>query len=161
MNDKQAQNALSLVSYLFLFVGLVAMIEMARHAMRGYFHVNFGIIGIGIFTGLRRYSRVWRMVALIASWYGIVTISLALLTCIYAAGPALGAANPLPFSRRLSDVPANWLAFPLLMMLLVTIWQFRTLTQPAVRRLFAEEPQAMEVAPDEPVGSAMDSATVE
>jgi hypothetical protein len=137
MRHKQrTQNALSLVSYLFLFVGLIALIEMVSHAVKGIFHFNFGILGIGIFAGLRRYSRVWRICALMFTWYGIITLSIALFVCLCYQSPK---ATAMYFGHRLSTVPANWLAIPLAMVLLVTLWQYRVLTHPAIRRLFEEE----------------------
>jgi hypothetical protein len=150
---------LSLVSYLFLFVGLISLVLMIYHAAKGYLHFNFGILGIGIFAGLRRYSRVWRMCALMFTWYGIITLSIALFVCLCYQSPS---ATAMYFGRRLSTVPANWLSFPLAMMLLVTLWQYRVLTHPAVRRLFEEEPQSRppKVTASAPVGAALDGADV-
>src|SRR5271157_1891577 len=103
-HEQRTRSVLSVVSYLFLFVGLIALIEMIGRAARGSLHFNFGILGIGIFAGLRRYSRVWRTCALLFTWYGIITLSIALVLCLTA---------PMSFGRRLSTVPANWLSIPL------------------------------------------------
>ena len=127
-HTRRTQSALSVVSYLFLLIGVIAFIEMVGHAIKGAFHFSFGILGIGIFAGLRRYSRIWRWCALAFIWYGIVALSYALLVCLYSQPVASGA-------------PAAWLSIPLVMVLLVTLWQYRVLTHPAVRRLFAEEPR--------------------
>ena len=143
MRQKQ-KSALSVVSYLFLFVGLIALIEMIGLAARGSFHFKIGILGIGIFAGLRRYSRVWRICALLFTWYGIITLSIALVICFYGQPPS---GTPALFSRRLSNVPVNWLSIPLVMVLLVTLWQYRVLTHPAIRRLFNEAPRPSH-APD-------------
>jgi len=152
MRHKAAQDALSLVSYLFLFIGLIAFIEMIVHVVRGTFHINFGILGIGIFAGLRRYSRIWRACALLFTWYGIITLSIALVICLYSQPPSTF------FAQRLSNVSASWLSIPLIMVLLLTLWQYRVLTHPAVRRLFNEEPRALTVP--EPVSAEIDGAVV-
>jgi hypothetical protein len=136
MRHKTAQNALAVVSYLFLFFGLIALMEMVGRAARGSFHFNFGILGIPIFAGLRRYSRVWRTCALLFTWYGMITLSIALLACIYGQPPSTGVRL---FDQRLSSVPANWLSIPLGMVLVVTLWQYRVLTHPAIRRLFRQQ----------------------
>jgi hypothetical protein len=131
-HTQRTQRALGVVSYLFLLIGLVALVEMVARAVRGSFHFNFGmlgILGIGIFAGLRRYSRAWRTFALVFNWYCIITLSIALFVCVYGQPPAL-------FDQRFSSVPANWLIVPLVMVLLVTLWQYRILTHPAIRRLF-------------------------
>src|ERR1035441_9800060 len=95
-HEQRTRSTLSLVSYLFLFIGLIALIEMVVHAIRGSFRFNFGILGIGIFAGLRRYSRVWRACALLFTWYAFITLSIALAICLY--------------SQPLSATPANWLS---------------------------------------------------
>jgi hypothetical protein len=134
---QRTQNALSLVSYLFLLVGLIAFFGMLFHAIQGDFHVSFGILGIGIFAGLRKYSRAWRFCALAFTWYGIVTLSIALLFCL-ADHPTVAA--PILFSQRFAQIPAEFLSIPLVLVLLVTLWQYRILTHPAVRRLFYQRP---------------------
>jgi len=137
---QQTHRALALVSYLFLFVGAIALLELVGRIARGSFHFSFGnlgILGIGIFIGLRRYSRAWRTCALLFTWYGIVTLSIALIVCIYGQPPS---GSLMLVGQRLSRIPGNWLAIPLVMVLLVTLWQYRVLTHPAVRRLFNEVP---------------------
>jgi hypothetical protein len=145
------------VSYLFLFVGLTALILMVCHAAKGYLHFNFGILGIGIFAGLRRYSRVWRACALMFTWYGIITLSIALFVCLCDQSTS---ATALYFGHRLSTVPANWLAIPLGMVLLVTLWQYRVLTHPAIRRLFDEEPRPSRAPEPPPVGAEIDEVVL-
>jgi hypothetical protein len=158
-HDQRVKRTLSVVSYLFLLVGLTALILMVIHAAQGYFHFYFGILGIGIFAGLRRFSRVWRICALMFTWYGIITLSIALFFCLCEQSTA---PTEKYFSHRLSTVPANWLAIPLFMVLLVTLWQYRVLTHPAVRRLFDEElrpTKAPETVPEQaPVSAEMDGA---
>jgi hypothetical protein len=151
MRHKTARSTLLVVSYLFLFMGLIALVEMIYHTAKGRFHFNFGILGIGIFAGLRRYSQIWRMCALLFTIYGIATISFALFVCLN--GDPFPA-NPILASQKLTTVPANWLVIPLGMVLMVTLWQFRVLTHPAIRRLFVEEPQPA-IVPEESADAAI------
>jgi hypothetical protein len=156
-HQQRAIDALSVVSYLFLFVGLMALVLMINHAVKGCFHFNFGILGIGIFAGLRRYSRIWRMCALMFIWYGIVTLSIALFFCLCDQSAS---ASALYFSHRLSTVPPNWLSIPLAMALLVTLWQYRVLTHPAIRRLFEQEPRPLTAQERAAVGAPINGAVV-
>jgi hypothetical protein len=158
MRHKTARDALSAVSYLFLAVGLLALSLMIRHAIQGAFHFNFGILGIGVFAGLRRYSRIWRVCALLFTWYGIVTVSITLYICLAGEPPVT--APLLRNHHRLSTIPANWLSIPLVMVLLVTLWQYRVLTHPAIRRLFIEEPRPSSVPEQRPIDEEMDGAVV-
>jgi hypothetical protein len=114
-------------------------------------------LGIGIFAGLRRYSRVWRICALMFTWYGIITLSIALFVCLSYQSSS---ATALYFGHRLSTVPANWLSIPLLMVLLVTLWQYRVLTHPAIRRLFNEEPRPANAPEPTPAGAEIDGAVL-
>jgi hypothetical protein len=133
----------------------MALVLMIYHAAQGYLHFYFGILGIGIFAGLRRYSRIWRFCALMFTWYGIITLSIALFVCLCDQSAA---ATALYFGHRLSTVPADWLCIPLVMVLLVTLWQYRVLTHPAIRRLFDEEPRPSNPPEPAPVGAEVDGA---
>jgi hypothetical protein len=156
-HEQRTRGALSVVSYLFLFVGVISLILMICHAANGYLHFNFGVLGIGIFAGLRRYSRVWRVCALMFTWYGIITLSIALFVCLCDQSTS---ATAMYFGHRLSSVPANWLSIPLVMVLLVTLWQYRVLTHPAIRRLFEEEPRPPNAPEPPPVGAEVDEAVL-
>jgi len=156
-HQQRARSALSVVSYLFLLVGLAALILMIYHAAMGYLHFNFGILGIGIFAGLRRYSRVWRVCALMFTWYGIITVSIALFVCLCDQSTS---ATAMYFGHRLSAVPANCLSIPLIMVLLVTLWQYRVLTHPAIRRLFDEEPRPSKAPQQAPVSAAINGVVL-
>jgi hypothetical protein len=132
-----------MVSYLFLVIGLLALAEMVLSTVKGTFHFNFGILGIGIFAGLRRYSKIWRTCAIAFTWYGIVTLSISLVVCLYGpASATLGFIGPIE--------PADWLSIPLVMVLLLTLWQYRILTHPAIRRLFNELPHPVLTAATSP-----------
>jgi hypothetical protein len=158
---QRTQNALSVVSYLFLFVGLIALTEMVVHAVTGTFRFNFGILGIGIYAGLRRYSRIWRWCALLFTWYGMIALSYALFICLYSQ-PASKSATDLgqQLSGLPASIPANWLSIPLIMVLLVTLWQYRVLTHPAIRRLFIDEPRPANLPESAPVGAEIDGAVL-
>ncbi len=152
-----ARNALSTVSYLFLVVGIIALAEMVRHAAQGVVHFNFGVLGIGVFFGLRRYSRLWRYIALIFTIYGIVTLCVALFICLNGLSPS---ASLVLNSQRISRIRPGSLSIPLLMVLFVSFWQYRILTHPAIRRLFVEasrpdKPETVPVA--DPLSGAVGS----
>jgi hypothetical protein len=158
MRHKQRiESALSAVSYLFLLIGLIALIEMAVRAAGGVFRFNFGIFGIGIYAGLRRYSRVWRACALLFTWYGIITLSIALCVCLYSQPVST---FPMLFGQPPSVVPANWLSIPLVLVLLATLWQYRVLTHPAIRRLFNEEPRPLSAPEPTPVGAGINGVVL-
>lgn len=140
MRHKQrALEALSTASYLFLIVGIVASLEMIGAAWRGAFHLNFamlGISGIAIFIGLRKHARLWRVCALVFTGYFMVTLPVALLICL-CGGSVLGG---FPLAEPFGKGPGVWIVLPLLAWLLVTVQQYKILTHPAIRRLFAEKP---------------------
>lgn len=143
---QRTQNALSAVAYVFLLFGLIALIEMIAHAVGGAIHFKFGVLGIAIFLGLRRHSRAWRLCALLFIWYGIITLSFTLFVCLQGGSSAA----PMLFGHHLR-IPAAWLSIPLVMALMVTFWQYRILTHPAIRRLFDEATRLSTAPPAETV----------
>jgi hypothetical protein len=133
---QQSRKTLELVSYIFLLVGLLALGQMIHHAVQGLFRFNFGVLGIAIFAGLRRYSPAWRVCALVFIWYSMITVAVALGVCFYAQSPV----NTLiADDRQYSSWFSIGLPVALVMMLFVTLWQYRVLTHPAIRRLFMRE----------------------
>jgi uncharacterized membrane protein HdeD (DUF308 family) len=142
MSRKNAPHAaLALVSYLFLIVGLAALSTMISRSLHGALHLNFGILGIGIFFGLRRSSPAWRTCALWFNAYGMAAAAFGIFLCLNA--PAHG---PLG--------AGTWILVPLILLLLVAVWQHKVLTHPAVRRLFYTTARRETAAEMEAAGTA-------
>lgn len=129
--------SLSIVSYLFLISGVGA----ALHMVAAWFYaapggtLDFNVLGIWIFFGLRRYSISWRICALIFIWIDLIVLPIA---CVWNL--AVQHVFYLEFlGRRI------WLASPLWIAacaagFLLTLWVYRVLTRPDIRNRFDDAP---------------------
>jgi hypothetical protein len=136
MKDKRKiPTALSVVSYLFLFLGIVAVVEIIIGATRGAIHPNFYFLGIWIFSGLRRFSRGWRTCALVFTWLGLIGLTF-IIGCVLYDG---GAVYFRPSDHKMVSIPLVWSLAITLPFFLLQMWQYRVLTRASVRNLFYQE----------------------
>ncbi len=77
MTQRNIPTPLSVVSYLFLLMGIMSVAEIIGELTSGSFRFDFGVLGIGIFFGLRRYSAGWRRCALWFIWLGMIGLAVA------------------------------------------------------------------------------------
>jgi hypothetical protein len=129
--------ALSVISYLFLIMGIVAVIEMVITASRGGIHPDFCVLGLGIFVGLRRFSRSWRTCALVFTWFGLIGLAAMIGFILYDGGMVFRRPSDLKFV----DLPLIWSLMIVMPFFMLQVWQYRVLTRPDVRSLFYGESQ--------------------
>jgi hypothetical protein len=132
---QQIPIALSIVSYLFLFMGIVAVVEIIIAATRGSIHANFYFLGIWIFAGLRRFSRGWRTCALVFTWLGLIGLTF-IIGCVLYDG---GAVYLRPSDHKMVSIPLVWSLAITLPFFLLQLWQYRVLTRVDIRDLFFQE----------------------
>jgi hypothetical protein len=123
--------ALSIVSYLFLAFGLWTLIDMAVGSMTGRLNFNFGILGIWIFGGLRRYSRGWRTCALLFTWLYLFIPPIVIIYYFFGA-PAYWQV----FGHRFGSVSPLWSIVIAIVAFILALWQYWVLTRPDISRLF-------------------------
>src|SRR5260221_10533190 len=136
-NARQTPIALSVISYLFLIMGIVAVIEMIITASRGAIHPDFYVLGLGIFAGLRRHSRGWRTCALIFTWFGLIGLAVMIGFILFDGGMVFRRPSDLKFV----DISLIWSLIIVMPFFVLQLWQYRVLTRPDVRSLFYEESQ--------------------
>ena len=93
------------------------------------------VIGFWICAGLRRFSRGWRVCALVVSWWMLITLGLALAHLIMGSWLPL---NPLD-QRLVADLPRNWLIIKFGIGLVLVVWQYLVLVRPDVKALYYHE----------------------
>jgi hypothetical protein len=143
--ERKAPISLTVVSYLFLFMGILSTIWLlfgivALFSSSGapitftfMFHSLWHpfILGLWIFMGLRRFSRGWRICALVVTWWLFVSLTLILLYVLF------GSQFHLSFiDQRIASRAMGWLLVKVCLALVLAIWQYRVLTRPDVRSLF-------------------------
>jgi hypothetical protein len=123
MTDRhEIPTALSVASYVFLGLAIVAVAEMIYHLLSGSLSFQFNILGFWIYFGLRRYSAGWRTCALVLIWIQLIVLPIMLVFSVSDAGPSLDA---------VADIA----------LFLLELWLYRVLTRPDIRYLFYDQSQ--------------------
>ncbi len=110
---------------------------MATSFYQGRTKVNFDVLMIFVGRGLLQNSRGWRTVGLIFIWTGLITLPIAIVFSVFYPSAGYIQFNGQPILISLSDKVRE------LILLVVggvfwiaSIWAYRVLTKPDVRRLF-------------------------
>ena len=138
-NERNIPTPLSVVSYLFLLLGVISGVEILVGATKGSFRFDFGILGLCMFFGLRRYSPGWRTCALVFIWVGMIGMAYAFVYGFFGSGPAFIKI----LGRRYADIPVIWVSVVAAAFFPLELWMYRVLTRPNIRFLFqADSPTA-------------------
>jgi hypothetical protein len=131
-NTRQIPVALSVVSYVFLVLGILAFIGILGSAIRGSFYLDFNILDFWIFSGLRRYSLGWRTCALVFIWIMMLGCVAGFIYGFFGHGPAFIKI----FGKRYTDIPVIWVSIFAAVFFALEFWMYRVLTRPSIRRYF-------------------------
>jgi hypothetical protein len=125
--------ALRIVAWLFIVSGIWAAWDILTALGKGNLSINFGVLNFFIGFGLLRLSRVWRIWALIFTWFELICLPLFGLALVSGAGTVSGTL----FEEQVNALSGRLAALMITVaFFLVSIWQYRTLTRPDVRLLF-------------------------
>jgi hypothetical protein len=136
-NTCRIPTALSVVSYIFLGLGVLAAVGIIGSAVRGSLDLDFNILGFWIFAGLRRYSPGWRTCALVFIWLVMIVCAATFVYGFFGNGPAFIKI----FGKRYADIPFIWVSVTSAVFLAIEFWMYRVLTRPSIRCMFYEESQ--------------------
>jgi hypothetical protein len=143
----QVPVSLSFVSFFFLFAGVMSalwlicgIITLVRLGTSGtsltfpiLFHFLWHpfIVGFWIFFGLRRFSRGWRICALVVLWW--IFIAFLWVLAYVFLGPRLHLSLP---DQRMVGMTMSWLFVKVGLAFVLVGWQYRVLTRSDIRSLF-------------------------
>jgi hypothetical protein len=133
--QKQAPLALRIVAALFIISGIFAALEVLVSLARGRINLNFGVLGIFIGLGLRRFRHGWRTCALVFTWIALVFLPVFALL-------VLGGAHPIHvklFGQRVGSTSPGTALFMAVAAFALVLWQYRVLTRRDVVQLFNEQ----------------------
>ena len=133
MDSKQpVPKSLKIVAGLFILGGLCSVIEVVISLMHNVIDYNLGVLGLFIGLGLLRFSRFWRICALVFLWVLLIGVPVIAVLFMTHHGPLaltfLGQ-NIGHISRKLGLFLAG-------AVFLLTLWQYRVLIRPDIRKLF-------------------------
>jgi len=133
-NRKSIPTALNAVAILFLLGGVLSAIEMLARLFHGQVNLNFGILGIPTYFGLRRFSRGWRIYALVCIWFVLVASPILFVLGFTVSQPA----DFSLFGLKVGKVYTLWLTVVSVPFFLISLWQFRILTRRDIKAKFYE-----------------------
>jgi len=136
-NTRQIPTPLSVVSYLFLLMGIMAAIGIIGELTQGSIRLDFDLLGFWIFFGLRRYSQGWRTCALSFIWLQLIALPIVFVYGFFGSGPAFIKI----FGVRYADIPIIWVSVVSAVLFLLVLWMYRVLTRPSIRSSFYVESQ--------------------
>jgi len=120
--NRAIPTALSVASYIFLVLAIVAAAEMIFCLLSGSLRLQFNVLGFWIYFGLRRYSTGWRTCALVLIWIQLIVLPIMFVFSVSNGGPGLDAAADIAW-------------------FLLGLWLYRVLTRPDIRSLFYDKSQ--------------------
>jgi hypothetical protein len=131
---KGIPTSLKVVAWLFILSGIWAAWGVITALANGNLSINFGVLNFFIGFGLLRLSRVWRIWALIFTWFELICLPLFGLALASGAGTITGT---LFEEGQISATSARLAVLMITVaFFLVAIWQYRILTRSDVRLLF-------------------------
>jgi len=136
--------SLKIVAGLFIFSGICSVIDVIISLMHGNVNFNFGVLGLFIGPGLLRLRPAWRTCALVFIWIAMIVVPLATLLMLVNPGPI----DISIFGRKVGHASKVFGVLIGVVLFVLTIWQYRILTRPDVRRLFGLYPRRPSPPPD-------------
>ena len=135
-SNQPAPASLKIVAGLFIFGGICSAIEVIVSLMHNHINLNFGVLGLFIGPGLRRFSPSWRTCALVFLWIGLIGIPIIAFVLMTRPGPL----DLKVFGQKVGHAPEELGLAIAAVAFLLTLWQYRVLTRPDVRDLFGIAP---------------------
>lgn len=114
---------------------------------QNHLQIAFGILGIPICFGLLRLSRAWRTCAIVFLCCSLFLAPLVGALALCGAGSVTFGV----FGFALAQVHRGWFVAAAALLFLLSLWQYRVLVRPGVRRLFL--PETGSAASPEPVNA--------
>ena len=124
--------ALAIVAILFLLEGVGSIAKILVKLYSGSVFIDFGVLGIPIFFGLRRFSAGWRTCALLFLWMGLLIAPIMFISGFVVAHSVDSDLCGIPLGK-VAPIWGTIISVPLFFL---TLWQYRVLTCPDLRARF-------------------------
>ena len=133
MNEnRQIPASLKAVAILFILGGVSALIEVLVSLARTHISINFGVLGLFIGPGLLALRTGWRTCALVFLWIAMIGIPIIAVLMLGHSGPL----DFKVFGEKVGHASKEFGLAVAVILFLLSVWQYRVLTRPDVRRLF-------------------------
>lgn len=133
MNEnKHIPTSLKIVAWLFILVGVTAVLEVAIAFSHRHINIHFGLLGLLVGPGLFRLKAIWRLVGMVLLTISMALIPIFLFLMLTSSGPM----NLTVLGREVGE--AHWI-LPVTLATLgfaLSVWQYRVLASREIRKLF-------------------------
>ncbi len=133
VSNQPAPLSLKVVAGLFILAGICSAIDVVVSLMHGHISINFGVLGLFIGPGLLRFSRGWRTCALVFLWIALIGVPIVALLFMTARGPL----DFKVFGQKVGHVSIGFGLVMAAVAFVLTLWQYRVLNRPDIRKLFS------------------------
>jgi hypothetical protein len=133
--NRRIPASLKVVAILFILGGICSVIEVLVSLMYSHININFGVLGLFIGPGLLALRRGWRTCALVFVWIALIFIPIFTIFMLGHSGPL----DFKVFGQKVGHASKELGLATAAILFLLSIWQYRVLTRPDVRRLFGVE----------------------
>jgi|GEM_PF-1352438 len=135
-SQNQTAKQVRFAAHLFILAGLLAAIDTVLAPLHGGLHLNLGLIGLYVGTGLlRRSHRAWNG-ALVLTWLSILGIPISSFFLLSGDSSLFLLGANMGFQSDYVGLGLAWNA----LWIAISLWQYRTLTRPDARALFGRQP---------------------
>ena len=135
--------ALRIVAWLFFLGGINSFLTIIVCATRGQTQLDFGVIGILVFFGLRRLSPGWRICGLV-----LVALNLAFMLLVALLGLFAPEGHFDLFGQHVASIPPALVSIICLGWFGLSLWEWQVLTRPEVAVLFRKSmPDLRQITP--------------
>ncbi|MHC4214426.1 MAG: hypothetical protein ACYSWP_13760 [Planctomycetota bacterium] len=133
--NRQIPTSLVVLAILYILGGICAVLEIIVSLAHSHININFGVLGLFIGPGLLRLKRGWRTCALVFIWIALIFLPIFTIFMLSHSGPL----DFKVFGQKVGHIPKEVGLVISVLLFLFSLWQYRVLTRPDVRRLFGVE----------------------
>jgi hypothetical protein len=123
--------ALRIVAWLFLLGGLNSVLTILVCALHNQLQLDFGVIGIFVYSGLLRFSSGWRTCALV-----LLALALVMLPIIAVLGFVAPEGHLDLFGQHVMSIPPPVVSILMIPWFALALWEWNVLTRPEITTLF-------------------------
>lgn len=133
MNEEQhIPLSLRIVAILFILAGVHSVIQVIVDLIHSKVSINLGVLGLFIGPGLLALRPGWRTCALVFIWIAMIGIPISTVLMLSSSAPLTVSV----FGQKLGHAPRELGIVAALAFFSLSVWQYRVLTEPSVRKLF-------------------------
>ena len=116
-------------------MGIFALVDVIMSLLLNRISINFGVLGLFIGPGLLALRPGWRSCAIVIFWISMIGLPIVAFFMLGHYGPL----ELKVFGQKVGYASKSFGLALVILFFFLTVWQYRVLTDPGIRRLFGVE----------------------